>query len=41
MDRAGENRDAVLADLVAEVLAGDADGTKAGSGRRGAMVAPL
>jgi len=30
MDRAGQHRDAVLADLVAEVLAGDADGAGAG-----------
>ena len=30
MDGAGQHRDAVLADLVAEVLAGDADGTRAG-----------
>ena len=30
MDRTGEHRDAVPADLVAEVLAGDADSTRAG-----------
>jgi len=30
MDRTGEHRDAVPADLMAEVLAGDADGTRAG-----------
>jgi len=30
MDRTGEHRDAVPGDLVAEVLAGDADGTRAG-----------
>jgi len=30
MNRTGEHRDAMLADLVAEVLAGDADGTRAG-----------
>ena len=30
MDGAGQHRDAVPADLVAEVLAGDADGTRAG-----------
>jgi len=30
MNRAGQHRDAVSADLVAEVLAGDADGTRAG-----------
>jgi len=30
MDWTGEHRDAVPADLVAEVLAGDADGTRAG-----------
>jgi len=29
MDRTGQHRDAVPADLVAEVLAGDADGTGA------------
>jgi len=30
MDRTGEHRDAVPADLIAEVLAGDADGAGAG-----------
>jgi hypothetical protein len=30
MNRAGQQGDAVLADLVAEVLAGDADSTRAG-----------
>ena len=30
MDRTGEHRDAVPADLIAEVLTGDADGTGAG-----------
>jgi len=30
MDRTGQHRDAVPADLVAEVLAGDADGKRAG-----------
>jgi len=30
MDRTGQHRDTVPADLVAEVLAGDADGTRAG-----------
>jgi len=30
MDRTGEHRDAVPADLIAEVLAGDADGTRTG-----------
>ncbi len=29
MDRTGQHRDAMLADLVAEVLTGDADGTRA------------
>jgi len=32
MDRSGQHRDAVVPDLVAEVLAGDADGTRAGTG---------
>jgi len=30
MNRVGQHRDAMHADLVAEVLAGDADGTRAG-----------
>ena len=30
MDRTGQHRDAVPADLIAKVLAGDADGTRAG-----------
>jgi len=30
MDRTGEHRDAVPGDLIAEVLTGDADGTRAG-----------
>jgi len=30
MDRTGQHRDAMPADLIAEVLAGDADGTRAG-----------
>jgi len=30
MDRTGQHRDAVPADLVAEVLAGDANGTRKG-----------
>jgi len=33
MNRVGQHRDAVPADLVAEVLAGDADGTGATSGQ--------
>jgi len=30
MDRTGQHRDAMPADLIAEVLTGDADGTRAG-----------
>ena len=35
MNRTGQHRDAVPADLIAEVLANDADGTRTGAAEEG------